>query len=106
MWYLNQDGETYVQDESRVNEEPTAEEKAASEKILTENAAEVEKQAIAAQTGAGAPGAAGEAGVAEDGIRGMSAETGSNTAARTLAALMVMTILGAAAFVARRKFFA
>jgi len=40
-WYLTHDDKTYVKDEARKNERPTAEEKAASEQMLKENKDEV-----------------------------------------------------------------
>ena len=43
-WYLSQDGKTYVKDEARNGQEPTAEEKAASEQMLSANKDEVVAQ--------------------------------------------------------------
>lgn len=94
-WYLSQDGKTYVKDEARKNQQPTAEEKAASEQMLNAN-----KNEVIAQGGKLAEGAAPAA------ARGMSAETGSNSVAQALAALAVAAMVAAGAFVARRKFFA
>lgn len=108
-WYLSQDGKTYVNDEARNGQEPTAEEKAASEQMLNAN-----KDGVVAQGGklaagdaaqAGAP-AAPAAGEGTDSVRGMSAETGSNSVAQALAALAVAAMVAAGAFAARRKFFA
>ncbi|CAB1039960.1 hypothetical protein FRC0549_01346 [Corynebacterium diphtheriae] len=95
-WYLSQDGKTYVKDEARKNQEPTAEEKAASEQMLNAN-----KDKVMAQGGKLADGAK-----TTGTTRGMSAETGSNTVARGLAGLAVAAMVAAAAFAARRKFFA
>ena len=95
-WYLSQDGKTYVKDEARKNQEPTAEEKAASEQMLNAN-----KDAVIAQGGQLAEGNAAPAAA-----RGMSAETGSNSVAQALAALAVAAMVAAGAFAARRKFFA
>lgn len=114
-WYLNKDGKTYVKDKNRVNAEPTAEEKAASKTMLENNADEVAKQAAEANgtDAAGVPagtdaglvgGDAADANAAGD--RGMLAQTGSNSVARGLAALAVAAMVGALAFVARRRFFA
>ncbi|MFS0333556.1 hypothetical protein ACOI93_06335 [Corynebacterium striatum] len=94
-WYLSQDGKTYVKDEARKNQQPTAEEKAASEQMLNAN-----KDEVMAQGGKLAEGAAPAA------ARGMSAETGSNSVAQALAALAVAAMVAAGAFAARRKFFA
>lgn len=108
-WYLSQDGKTYVKDEARKGQEPTAEEKAASEQMLNANKDEVLAQGgklaegDAAQAGAPAAPAAGE-GTAS--VRGMAAETGSNSVAQALAALAVAAMVAAGAFAARRKFFA
>lgn len=101
-WYLSQDGKTYVKDEARKNQEPTAEEKAASEQMLNANKDEVIAQGGQLAEGGAAPAAGKSAGAA----RGMSAETGSNTVARGLAGLAVAAMVAAAAFAARRKFFA
>lgn len=95
-WYLSQDGKTYVKDEARKNQEPTAEEKAASEQMLNANKNEVMTQGGKLADGAKTTGT----------TRGMSAETGSNTVARGLAGLAVAAMVAAAAFAARRKFFA
>ena len=108
-WYLSQDGKTYVKDEARKGQEPTAEEKAASEQMLNANKDEVVAQGgklaegDAAQAGAPAAPAAGES---ADSVRGMAAETGSNSVAQALAALAVAAMVAAGAFAARRKFFA
>ena len=95
-YFLNKDGKTYVKDEARKNQEPTAEEKAASEQMLNAN-----KDAVIAQGGQLAEGNAAPAAA-----RGMSAETGSNSVAQALAALAVAAMVAAGAFAARRKFFA
>ncbi|HAT1317939.1 TPA: hypothetical protein I8V91_001082 [Corynebacterium striatum] len=95
-WYLSQDGKTYVKDEARKNQQPTAEEKAASEQMLNANKNEVIAQGGKLADGAKTTGA----------TRGMAAETGSNTVARGLAGLAVAAMVAAAAFAARRKFFA
>ena len=55
-WYLSQDGKTYVKDEARKNQEPTAEEKAASEQMLNAN-----KDEVIAQVGQLAEGDAAQA---------------------------------------------
>ncbi|MFW9031510.1 hypothetical protein [Corynebacterium striatum] len=95
-WYLSQDGKTYVKDEARKNQQPTAEEKAASEQMLNANKNEVIAQGGKLADGAKTTGA----------TRGMAAETGSNSVARALAALAVAAMVAAGAFAARRKFFA
>lgn len=97
LWHLANDGKTYVQDENS-KDAPSEEEKAASDKMLTEN-----KDEVIAQGGQLADqGAADES--ATD--RGMLAQTGSNTAARGLAALAVVAMIAAGAFAVRRKLFA
>ena len=111
-WYLSQDGKTYVKDEARKNQEPTAEEKAASEQMLNANKDEVIAQVgqlaegDAAQADAPSAPSAPAAGESADSARGMSAETGSNSVAQALAALAVAAMVAAGAFAARCKFFA
>ncbi|WP_445347603.1 hypothetical protein [Corynebacterium marquesiae] len=111
-WYLSQDGKTYVKDEARKNQQPTAEEKAASEQMLNANKDEVIAQGgqlaegDAAQADAPSAPSAPAAGESADSARGMSAETGSNSVAQALAALAVAAMVAAGAFAARRKFFA
>ena len=98
-WYLAKDGKTYVKSQEAAQKDaPTAEEKAASEQMLQENKDEVIAQGgqIADSTAAQAPAQ----------TRGISAETGSNTVARGLAALAFAAMIAAGAFAARRKFFA
>ncbi|WJY98306.1 hypothetical protein [Corynebacterium fournieri] len=85
-YFLNQDGQTLVGSSDRVNQEPTPEEKAKSDQLRAEHADEIAAQQAAAAT------------------RGVEAETGSNTVARTLFALVLATLLGVAAFVAGRRF--
>ncbi|QPK78566.1 hypothetical protein G7Y31_08365 [Corynebacterium lizhenjunii] len=89
-WYLNQDGQTYMSSQDRVHETPTREEKATSSALLSSNAGSVREQAIQ-QTSA-------------ESERGVSAETGDNTVARAMFALLVMSVLGAAGVFTRRKF--
>ncbi len=100
-WYLSQDGKTYVQDQGRVNQEPTEAEKQASAELLAAN-----KDAVLAQGGKLAGEAAPAAQDANVANRGMAAETGSNTVARGLAALAFAAMIAAGAFAARRKIFA
>lgn len=98
-WYLAKDGKTYVKSQEAAQKDaPTAEEKAASEQMLQENKDEVIAQGgqIADSTAAQTPAQ----------TRGISAETGSNTVARGLAALVFAAMIAAGAFAARRKFFA
>ena len=98
-WYLSQDGKTYVKSQEAAQQgTPTAEEKAASEQMLNANKDEVIAQGgqVADNTAAQAPAQS----------RGISAETGSNTVARGLAALAFAAMIAAGAFAARRKFFA
>lgn len=86
-YFLNQDGETLVGSSDRVNKQPTPEEKAKSDQLRAEHADEIAAQQVAAAAN-----------------RGVGAETGSNTIARTLFALVIASVLGAAAFVAGRRF--
>lgn len=96
VWHLANDGKTYVKDENS-KEAPSAEEKAASDKMLQEN-----KDEVIAQGGK----LAGQDADAANTDRGMLAQTGSNTAARGLAALAVLAMVAAGAFAVRRKIFA
>ncbi|WP_414630140.1 hypothetical protein [Corynebacterium aurimucosum] len=97
-WYLAKDGKTYVKSqEAAQNDAPSAEEKAASEQMLKEN-----KDEVIAQGGQIAESTAEKSQVQS---RGISAETGSNTVARGLAALAIAAMIAAGAFAARRKFF-
>ena len=85
-YFLNQDGQTLVGSSDRVHQEPTQQEKAESDRLRAQHADEIAAQEAAAAT------------------RGVEAETGSNTLARTLFALVLAIALGAAAFVAGRRF--
>lgn len=85
-YFLNEDGQTLVGSSDRVNQQPTPEEKAASDRLRAEHAEEIAAQQVAAAT------------------RGVEAETGSNTLARTLFALVIASVLGAAVFLAGRRF--
>lgn len=86
-YFLNQDGETLVGSSERVNQQPTPEEKEKSDRLRAEHADEIAAQQVAAAAN-----------------RGVEAETGSNTLVRTLFALVIASVLGAAAFVAGRRF--
>lgn len=97
IWHLANDGKTYVQDENS-KAAPSEEEKAASDKMLTEN-----KDEVIAQGGQLADQGAADQSASD---RGMLAQTGSNTAARGLAALAVVAMIAAGAFAVRRKLFA
>ncbi|SCX22987.1 hypothetical protein [Corynebacterium jeikeium] len=97
VWHLANDGKTYVQDENS-KAAPSEEEKAASDKMLTEN-----KDEVIAQGGQLADQGAADQSASD---RGMLAQTGSNTAARGLAALAVVAMIAAGAFAVRRKLFA
>ncbi|MGV0407971.1 hypothetical protein ACUY3S_00425 [Corynebacterium resistens] len=108
-WYLSQDGKTYVKDEARTKETPTPEEKAASDKMLQNHKDEVVTQGgkLAGQGATGDNGTQGATGEGQStSDRGMLAQTGSNTAARGLAALALTVMVAAGAFAARRKIFA
>ena len=97
-WYLAKDGKTYVKSQEEAQKDaPTAEEKTASEQMLEAN-----KDEVIAQGGKVAESTAEKTQVES---RGMSAETGSNTVARGVAALAIAAMIAAGAFAARRKFF-
>lgn len=95
-WYLAKDGKTYVKSQEAAQKDaPSAEEKAASEQMLQNH-----KDEVIAQGGKVAENTAGQEPTQS---RGISAETGSNTVARGLAALAIAAMIAAGAVVARRK---
>ena len=96
---LNQDGSTYVQDKSRKDSTPTEEEVRFSEDLKKGHMKEIQEQS--GQPVTPTPDTQGQV---PSGERGMNAETGSNTAARALFALLVFSVFGGVAFVARRRF--
>lgn len=96
-WYLNADGQTYVTDSSRTSSTPTQGEREASANMLSSNRAEVEAQAKAQ---------ADAQPVADSSItldRGITAETGNNTFGKGIIALLLASVLGAAAFAFGRR---
>lgn len=102
-WYLNADGQTYVTDSSRTSSTPTAGEREASANMLSSNRAEVEAQAKAQ---ADAQAQAQTQPVADSSItldRGITAETGNNTFGKGIIALLLASVLGAAAFAFGRR---
>lgn len=104
-FFLNKDGHTFVADVTRVNADVTPEEAADSEAMIRENAGEIGRQGLEAARAAGE--AVAESQIASPyaaPVRGLEAETGSNTVARALFALVLAGALGAGFFaVARRK---
>lgn len=92
-WYLNQDGQTYVLDSSHRNTTPTPEERQASANMLSSHRAEVEAQAPAQPSA--------DTSIAMD--RGIPAETGNNILGKGLIALLIASVLGAAAFLFGRR---
>ncbi|WP_342318427.1 hypothetical protein [Corynebacterium mayonis] len=125
-YYLNADGETYVDSIDRIDKEPTQEEKDNTNRLLSDNGAEVGRQALAEAkaggkentAGGGLVGVSKTAGDAHDmpqvqapvaaaaSERGMSAQTGDNTVPRALAALLVASVLGAAFYAYGRRWLA
>lgn len=123
-YYLNKDGATYVADVARVAETPTQEEAEASAQLVTDNAGAIREQgleearaggkaeqadggavpAVEVQQQAAPVTADAVAGAAEVQARGMAAETGSNTVARALVALLIASAVGAAVFVVGRRY--
>lgn len=102
-WYLNADGQTYVTDSSRTSSTPTQGEREASANMLSSNRAEVEAQAKAQ---ADAQAQAETQPVADSSItldRGITAETGNNTFGKGIIALLLASVLGAAAFAFGRR---
>lgn len=102
-WYLNADGQTYVTDSSRTSSTPTQGEREASANMLSSNRAEVEAQAKAQ---ADAQAQAQTQPVADSTVtldRGITAETGNNTFGKGIIALLLASVLGAAAFAFGRR---
>ena len=121
-WYLNQDGQTYMSSSSRTSETPTEQERASSASMLSSNRSEVQRQGSSlgssalgsSALGSSALGSSGQGssgssdqkkseGASRDEVRGIAAETGSNGLARGLFALLLASVLGAAAFHFGRK---
>lgn len=106
-YFLNKDGHTFVADVTRVNADVTPEETAESEAMIQANAGEIGRQGLEA---ARAAGEAVEAAVNDEiaspyaaPARGLEAETGSNTVARALFALVLAGALGAGFFAYARR---
>ncbi|OAA15872.1 hypothetical protein CAFEA_09530 [Corynebacterium afermentans subsp. afermentans] len=106
-FFLNKDGHTFVADVARVNADVTPEETADSNAMIQANAGEIGRQGLEA---ARAAGKAVEAAVNDEiatpyaaPARGMEAETGSNTVARALFALVLASVLGAGFFAFARR---
>ena len=101
-FFLNKDGHTFVADVARVNADVTPEETADSNAMIQANAGEIGRQGLEA---ARAAGEAVEAAVNSEiatpyaaPARGLEAETGSNTVARALFALVLAGAVGAGFF--------
>ena len=106
-FFLNKDGHTFVADVARVNADVTPEETADSNAMIQANAGEIGRQGLEA---ARAAGEAVEAAVNGETAtpyaapaRGLEAETGSNTVARALFALVLAGALGAGFFAFARR---
>lgn len=99
-FFLNKDGHTYVADVTRVNADVTPEEAAASEAMIRANAGEIGRQGLEAARAAGE--AVDESQIAAP-ARGLEAETGSNTVARALFALVLAGTFGAGFFAFARR---
>ena len=103
-FFLNRDGHTFVADVARVNADVSPEEAADSEAMIRANAGEIGRQGLEAARAAGE--AAVESQIASPYVapaRGLEAETGSNTVARALFALVLASVLGAAFFAFARR---
>lgn len=103
-FFLNKDGHTFVADVTRVNADVSPEEAADSEAMIRANAGEIGRQGLEAARAAGE--AAVESQIASPNAapaRGLEAETGSNTVARALFALVLASVLGAAFFAFARR---
>lgn len=123
-YYLNKDGHTFVNDIARVDADATPEEVAASEALVSANAGEIGRQGLEAARAGGdvdveAPAEAPVETPTETpaetpaeppaeteyatAARGLEAETGSNTLARALFALLLASALGAGFFAFARR---
>ena len=103
-FFLNKDGHTFVADVTRVNADVSPEEAADSEAMIRANAGEIGRQGLEAARAAGE--AAVESQIASPyaaPARGLEAETGSNTVARALFALVLAGALGAGFFAFARR---
>ena len=103
-FFLNKDGHTFVADVTRVNADVSPEEAADSEAMIRANAGEIGRQGLEAARAAGE--AAVESQIASPyaaPARGLEAETGSNTVARALFALVLAGTLGAGFFAFARR---
>ena len=113
-YYLNKDGHTFVTDIDRVDADVTPEEIAASEALISANAGEIGRQGLESARAAGEADAEAEtpaeapAGTPAETqyaatTRGLEAETGCNTLARAVFALLLASALGAAFFAFARR---
>lgn len=102
-WYLNADGQTYVTDSSRTSSTPTAGEREASANMLSSNRAEVEAQAKAQADAQAQAETQPNADSTVTLDRGITAETGNNTFGKGIIALLLASVLGAAAFAFGRR---
>lgn len=102
-WYLNADGQTYVTDSSRTSSTPTQGEREASANMLSSNRAEVEAQAKAQADAQAQAETQQNADSTVTLDRGITAETGNNTFGKGLVALLLASVLGAAAFAFGRR---
>lgn len=102
-WYLNADGQTYVTDSSRTSSTPTQGEREASANMLSSNRAEVEAQAKAQADAQAQAETQPNADSTVTLDRGITAETGNNTFGKGLVALLLASVLGAAAFAFGRR---
>lgn len=102
-YYLNKNGHTFVADILRVNADVTPEEVEASDVLVTKYAGEVARQGAEAARAAGEPVDETLEVAPADTDRGLAAETGSNVLVRTLFALALASVLGAAFFAFARR---
>lgn len=102
-YYLNKNGHTFVADILRVNADVTPEEVEASDVLVAKYAGEVARQGAEAARAAGEPVDETLEVAPADTDRGLAAETGSNILVRTLFALALASVLGAAFFAFARR---
>ena len=94
----NSQGENVLVPADRPDQTPTAEDKAKTDELVAEHGDEIAQQATI-----GTDAEAGDSAAQTGGERGMGATTGNNSIAQGLLALLVASVMGAAAFAFGRR---
>lgn len=102
----NAQGEKVLVPADRPDQNPTADDKAKTDELVNQHGDEIAAQANA-QGGEGADASTGVAGTADSGAatgeRGVGAATDNSSVAKSLIALLVLSVMGTAAFVFGRR---